>query len=74
MHHLLPVSHLEENADWMMFHHPQPAYPLYILILRKRGFSTLNDVKDHSAELYNELFKLVKPLIKRFDLDPWGCA
>lgn len=72
MNHLLPVNHLEENADWMAFPHPQPAYPLHILILPKQGFSTLNDVRDDPAELYTELFILVKLLIKRFDLDSWG--
>ncbi len=37
----LPIDRLGENAQWIAFHHPQPDYPLHILILPKQDIRSL---------------------------------
>jgi histidine triad (HIT) family protein len=72
MNHLLPVDRLAENADWFAFFHPQPDYPLHILILPKEGIPTLSKAPDDQLALYASLFDLVKVLLLRFDLESAG--
>lgn len=72
MNHLLPVERLCENADWLALLHPQPDYPLHILILPTRGTTRLSDVCRVDPGFYNSLFEVVRELIERFDLDTYG--
>lgn len=72
MSDLLPMDRVEENESWMAFRHPQPEYPLHILILPKRGIITLSDAPDQQPALYTSLFELIKSLINRFDLNVIG--
>ena len=72
MNHLLPVDRLAENADWFAFFHPQPDYPLHILILPKGGIPALSRAPDGQLGLYASLFDLVKLLLLRFDLESVG--
>ena len=72
MNHLLPVERLCENADWQAFHHPQPDYPLHILILPKRGMARLTDAPNRQPGFYRALFALVRVLVERFDLETRG--
>mgnify|MGYP001101809896 CR=1 FL=1 len=72
MNHLLPVDHLAENADWFAFFHPQPDYPLHILILPKGGIPTLSKAPDDQLVLYASLFDLVKVLLMQFNLESVG--
>ena len=72
MNHLLPVDRLDENENWMAFNHPQPEYPLHLLILPKMGIMKLSDALDQQPVLFASLFDLIKALIDRFDLDTVG--
>ena len=72
MNPLLPVDRLYENDDWMAFHHPQPDYPLHILILHTQGFAKLSEAPTDQPALFTSLFEIIKNLIKQFDLDSRG--
>jgi len=72
MNPLLPVERLNENNDWMAFHHPQPDYPLHILILPKQGFTRLSEVPTGQPALFTSLFEIINSLIKQFDLESRG--
>ena len=72
MNNFLPVERLSENEDWVAFHHPQPDYPLHILILPRRRIDALIDVPENCSELFASLFPLVQSLIKGYQLDQYG--
>ncbi len=72
MAHQYSAKNLQENDDWVAFHHPQPAYSLHILILPKGGFAALSEVPEGQPALFTSLFKLVNDLIKAFDLETRG--
>lgn len=72
MSQFLPLDHLAENERWMAVHHPQPEYPLHILILPKQGISSLNDAPSDDPYLYVELIQLVQALITKFSLEDQG--
>ena len=72
MNCFLPVDRLCENAYWTAFHHPQPDYPLHILILPKEDITSLLLSPTHDPGLYADLFLLVHQLIEKFDLEANG--
>jgi histidine triad (HIT) family protein len=72
MNHLLPVDRLDENENWMAFYHPQPEYPLHLLILPKMGIPKLSDAPNQQPEVFVSFFDLIKALIDRFGLDTVG--
>jgi len=69
----LPIDRLGENAHWIAFHHPQPEYPLHILILPMQDtIPALPFAPDDDPDLYADLFRLVQQLINQFDLEAQG--
>jgi histidine triad (HIT) family protein len=72
MHRFLPLEHLAENDHWMAVYHPQPEYPLHILILPKGGISSLTSAPSDDAQLYADLIQLVQVLISDFSLAQQG--
>ena len=72
MNRFLPLDRLDENAYWMAVHHPQPEYPLHILILPKQDIPALTHTPGAGPGLYADLFLLVEQMIHRFDLETSG--
>jgi len=68
MFRFLPLDSVCENAHWSAFHHPQPEYPLHILILPKRGISSLVNAPSDEPQMYADLIQLVQVLINDFSL------
>jgi histidine triad (HIT) family protein len=64
----LPLDRVCENANWTAFNHPQPEYPLHILILPKRGISSLVNAPSDEPQMYADLIQLVQVLINDFSL------
>ena len=67
--HFLPSDRLEENAHWVAFHHPQPVYPLHILILPKLPIPSLSAAPGDMPALYADLVLIVQALVKAFHLE-----
>ncbi len=68
----IPIDRLEENDHWMAIRHPQPDYPLHILLLSKDPIDSLTTAPKDTPEIYADLFQLVTLLIKRFGLEKNG--
>lgn len=68
----LPVELIIENDHWMACHHPQPDYPVHILILPKQKLTSILDAPGDHPGLFTALFGLVQQLIK--DLELKDCA
>jgi histidine triad (HIT) family protein len=72
MNRFLPADRLGENAHWIAFHHPQPDYPLHILILPKQEIQALTLAPHDELSLYADLFRLVDQIIQDFNLESQG--
>ena len=72
MHRFLPLERLAENDHWMAVHHPQPEYPVHILILPMQAISSLAGAPSDSPNLYADLFQLVQVLIIKFSIEDQG--
>jgi histidine triad (HIT) family protein len=72
VNHLLPSEPLAENDNWFAIHHPQPHYPLHILILPKVALRSLMESPSGEGAFYQNLFALVKVLIEKYHLEPSG--
>lgn len=68
----LAVERLDENAHWVAFHHPDPAYPLHILLVSKQAIPTLTAAPVKEPHLYKDLFTLARALVQEFDLETKG--
>ena len=68
----LPVDRLYENDCWTAFFHPQPEYPLHILIVPRGNISSLMQAPLDSPESFTALFSAVKSLVNAFELEACG--
>jgi histidine triad (HIT) family protein len=65
---LVPGEKLLETATLLAVHHPNPSYPLHILILPKGPYRSLQDLPTPDLVLERELFQAVKELVRSFNL------
>ncbi len=72
MNHFLPIDRLCEGEHWEAFYHPQPAYPLHILILPKQLMPALVEATHEDPNLYADLFRVVQKLISGLKLEDRG--
>ena len=68
----IPVHKLRETPTLLVFHHPQPAYPLHILILPKRAIASLAELTPADAPLLLEVYQLVQHLVNELQLEGNG--
>ncbi len=73
MNFALPVHRLRETQTLLAFHHPQPAYPLHILLVPRRAISSLAELDPAQDALFlADLFTTVQSLVAEFSLDQAG--
>lgn len=72
MSFLLPVKRLRETASLLAFPHPQPAYPLHILLVPKRAIPNLAALTPADAGFTADLFSTVASLVVEFNLEQHG--
>jgi histidine triad (HIT) family protein len=72
MDFLIPVQRLRDTPNLLAFYHPQPAYPLHILIVPKRELAGLQDLSSEDQGLLFEIFQTVQSLVTELDLDKAG--
>lgn len=72
MSFVIPGKRLRETETLIAFHHPQPSYPLHILLLPKRPYTTLLDLPATDTAFMHDLFQTVQSLITEFDLEEDG--
>ena len=72
MSFLIPGERLRETESLLVVHHPQPSYPLHILLLPKRPYASLLDLPDHDTVFMRDLFQTVQSLINEWQLEERG--
>lgn len=72
MDSVLSVDRLYRNDHWVAFHHPQPEYPLHILIVSRENILSLMQAPVDSVESYPALFAAVQTLVAEFGLEDCG--
>lgn len=72
MSFLIPVQRLRETPALLAFHHPQPSYPLHILIVPRRDYRSLMDVDPADVAFQRDLIETVQSLVREFRLEAGG--
>ena len=72
MSFVIPVKRLRETETLLAFHHPQPSYPLHILLVPKRPYPTLLDVPPDATDFLRDLVEVVQDLVREFGLESSG--
>jgi histidine triad (HIT) family protein len=69
----LPVQRLRETPTLLAFHHPQPAYPVHILLVPRRAVASLAELDPVlDASFLVDLFAAVQSLVAEFRLEQSG--
>ena len=68
----LPVEKLRQTPTLLAFYHPQPAYPVHILIVPRRPLDNLLALASDDAGFLIELFDTVKSLVIELGLERQG--
>ena len=68
----IPVNRLHETPTLLAFPHPKPRYPLHILLVPKGDLKSLADLTCADTVFLNDLFRTVKILVERYDLEEPG--
>ena len=72
MSYLIPVQRLRETPHLLAFYHPQPAYPLHILIVPRKAYRSLLDLDPADTEFQRDLFETVQSLVRELELESPG--
>jgi len=69
---LVPGEKLIETETILAFPHPQPSYPLHILILPRAHYKTLTELPSKDRQFEFDLFQAVNQLVDEYDLASKG--
>ena len=69
---VLPVRRLRETKTLLAFHHPQPSYPVHILLVPKRALHSFTDLTVADSALISEIIQTAQSLIAEFNLERSG--
>ncbi len=72
MSELLPVNKISETDSLVCFHHPQPAYPVHILLVPKKDIRDLSQLDPLEDEFLPDMFATVHKLVEELDLEKKG--
>jgi histidine triad (HIT) family protein len=67
-----PVHRLRETASLLAFHHPQPGYPVHILLVPKKTIANLAALTAADPDFMVDLFSAVQSLVAEFQLEKAG--
>lgn len=59
---LIPGKKEVETDTLLAFHHPNPSYPLHILIVPKRNYRSLTDLPSKDSAFESSLFRACPPV------------
>jgi len=68
----IPVQRLRETPSIMAFFHPQPEYPVHVLLVPKRAISGLTDPGAIDVDLLADLLRVVQSLVVELGLEQRG--
>lgn len=68
----IPFHRLRETETLLAFHHPQPVYPLHILLVPKQAVGKLSDLDPADSRFLSDLLAAVQSLVSEFGLEQTG--
>ena len=68
----IPVKRLYETDTLLAFYHPRPNYPVHILLVSKKGISSLMDVTQDDDPFLEDVFRTAQILVERLNLADSG--
>ncbi len=72
MSFVIPAKRLRESETLVAFYHPQPSYPLHILIVPKKAIASLLEITPADQQFLTDLFACVRELVLELHLDERG--
>jgi histidine triad (HIT) family protein len=72
MSFVIPVKRLRETPALVAFQHPNPSYPVHILLVPKRDYQSLLDVPALDSDFLRDLFETAQTLVREFGLEQAG--
>lgn len=72
MSDFLPINKLCETENLMAFYHPEPSYPVHILLVPKIAIQSLNELDQVPEDIFGEVLLCVKELVEMLALEPRG--
>lgn len=68
----IPSKIIYEDDRVLAFHDIAPQAPVHILIIPKKHYSTLLDIKEDDRELIGYIFNIIKKIAKQTGVDERG--
>ena len=68
----IPIQRLRETSTLIAFYHPQPGYPVHILLIPKRAIADVTALTSADADFMLDLFATVRDLVAELNLAPGG--
>ena len=72
MSFVIPVKRLRETETMLAFHHPQPSYPLHILLVPKKAIASLSELDTSDDQFLVDVFRSAQELVEELDLTVGG--
>lgn len=72
MNDWLPINKITETESLICFYHPQPVYPLHILLVPKEELRDLSQLEPQQSDFLQDLFITVQSLVAEFKLEEKG--
>jgi histidine triad (HIT) family protein len=72
MHAYLPVDRLHETETLLAFHHPQPCYPVHILLVPKKAIAGFLDLTAGDQVFLWDVFNTAQKLVQSLSLEDEG--
>jgi histidine triad (HIT) family protein len=72
MNDWLPINKISETESLICFYHPQPVYPVHILLVPKQELRDLSQLEPRQSDFLQDLFLTVQSLITEFKLEEGG--
>jgi histidine triad (HIT) family protein len=72
MSYAVPVKRIKETPSLIAFHHPNPGYPVHILLVPKRDYPSLLDLPVQDSEFMCDLIQTVQLLVRELGLEQVG--
>jgi histidine triad (HIT) family protein len=72
MNDWLPIHKISETETLICFYHPQPVYPVHILLVPKDELRDLSQLGPEHTDFLQDLFITVQSLILNFNLEVKG--
>jgi histidine triad (HIT) family protein len=73
MSQILPLDRQAETKTLVDFRHPQPAYPIHVLIMPKKQVASLEALDPADSAFLTDLFATAQNLVREFGLAAAGC-